>query len=94
MRELTTLREKQIVPFKCVCACALSLSTNIKVFTLDSVQRGKIDRKSEVSDSHPQELVRVCGGVRMWLLRLCYIMKFKNLYKYISYDYSSCKEIS
>ena len=30
--------------------------------------RGKIDRESDKGDSHTEGLVRVCGGVRMWLL--------------------------
>ena len=31
--------------------------------------RGKIDRESVKSDLYTQELVKVCGGMRMWLLQ-------------------------
>ena len=32
--------------------------------------RKKIDRESDKGDSHTVGLVRVCGGVRMWLLHM------------------------
>ena len=32
--------------------------------------REKIDRESDKGDCHKVGLVRVCGGVRMWLLQL------------------------
>ena len=43
--------------------------------------REKIDRESDKGDSHTEGLVRVCGGLRMWLLHHSAMATFTSITK-------------